>query len=65
MGPPGHCSREVGMKWRVVLELVGPDGVHEVGGCATSAEYAPRLLALLVHIVQAKLPNRDQTYYAK
>ena len=26
------------MKWRVVLELVGPDGVHEVGGCATNAE---------------------------
>ena len=35
MGPPGRCSREFGMKWRVMLELVGPDGtvgVHEVGG---------------------------------
>jgi hypothetical protein len=34
MGPPGRCSREFGMKWRVLLELVGPDGivgVHEVG----------------------------------
>jgi hypothetical protein len=33
MGPPGRCSREFGMKWRVMLELVGPDGtigVHEV-----------------------------------
>jgi hypothetical protein len=26
MGPPGRCSREFGMKWRVMLELVGPDG---------------------------------------
>jgi hypothetical protein len=25
MGPPGRCSREFGMKWRVMLELVGPD----------------------------------------
>jgi hypothetical protein len=21
------CSREFGMKWRVILELVGPDGI--------------------------------------
>ena len=33
------------MKWRVVLELSGPDGtvgVYEVGGRATVAEYAPQ-----------------------
>jgi hypothetical protein len=33
MGPSGRCSREFGMKWRVMLELIGPDGivgVHEV-----------------------------------
>jgi hypothetical protein len=32
--PLGCCNREFGMKWRVMLELVGPDGtvvVHEVG----------------------------------
>ena len=49
MGPPGRCSREFGMKWRVMLELVGPDGivgVHEVGGRAAVAEYAPRLIGL-------------------
>jgi hypothetical protein len=37
------------MKWRVMLELVGPDGivgVHEVGGRASVAEYAPRLIGL-------------------
>ena len=37
------------MKWRVMLELVGPDGivcVHEVGGRAAVAEYAPRLNGL-------------------
>src|ERR1700709_411259 len=69
MGPPGRCSREFGMKWRVMLELVGPDGtvgVHEVGGRAAVAEYAPRmtgltldegkhlLAALQVHLVQAQ-----------
>src|SRR5271168_5272337 len=69
MGPPGSCSREFGMKWRVMLELVGPDGivgVHEVGGRAAVAEYAPRLIgltleegkhllaALQVHLVQAQ-----------
>jgi hypothetical protein len=69
MGPPGRCSREFGMKWRVLLELVGPDGivgVHKVGGRAAVAEYAPRLLgltleegkhllaALQVHHVQAQ-----------
>ena len=46
MGPPGRCSREFGMKWRVMLELVGPDGivyVHEVGGRAAVAAYAPGL----------------------
>ena len=67
MGPPGRCSREFGMKWRVMLELVGPDGivcVHEVCGCAAVAEYAPRMIALeegkhllaalQVHLVQAQ-----------
>ncbi len=57
------------MKWRVVLELTGPDGsvrVHEVGGRATVAEYAPQTMgltlaegkrvlgALQVHLVQAQ-----------
>jgi hypothetical protein len=57
------------MKWRVMLELVGPDGivgVHEVGGRAAVAEYAPRLIGLTleegkhllaglqVHLVQAQ-----------
>ena len=57
------------MKWRVMLELVGPDGivcVHELGGRAAVAEYAPRLIgltleegkhllaALQVHLVQAQ-----------
>ena len=49
MGPPGRCSREFGMKWRVMLELVGPDGivgVHEVGGRAAVAEYAPQMIGL-------------------
>ena len=35
------------MKWRVMLELVGPGGVvgvHEVGGRAAVAEYTPRLI---------------------
>jgi hypothetical protein len=65
----GRCSREFGMKWRVMLELVGPDGivgVHEVGGRAAVPEYAPRLIgltleegkhllaALQVHLVQAQ-----------
>src|ERR1700710_225281 len=69
MGPPGCCSREFGMKWRVMLELVGPDGivgVHEVGGRAAVAEYAPQMIgltleegkhllaALQVHLVQAQ-----------
>ena len=68
MGPPGRCSREFGMKWRVMLELVGPDGivgVHEVGGRAAVAEYALQMIgltleegkhllaALQVHVVQA------------
>ena len=46
MGAPVRCSREFGMKWRVMLELVGPDGivgVHEVGGRAAVAAYAPGL----------------------
>ena len=37
------------MKWRVVLELTGPDGtvgIHEVSGGATVAEYAPRMIGL-------------------
>jgi hypothetical protein len=37
------------MKWRVVLELIGPDGtvdVREVGGGAAVAEYAPRMIGL-------------------
>jgi hypothetical protein len=46
MGQPGCCRREFGMKWRVTLELVGPDGivgVHEVGGRATVlGEAAPQ-----------------------
>ena len=49
MGPPGRCSREFGMKWRVMLELVGPDGtvgVHEVGGRAAVAEYVPHMIGL-------------------
>jgi hypothetical protein len=40
MGPPGGCRREFGMKWRVMLELIGPDGtvdVREVGGGAAVA----------------------------
>ena len=60
------------MKWRVMLELVGPDGivrVHEVGGRAAVAEYAPRLIgltleegkhllaALQVHLVQAQVED--------
>jgi hypothetical protein len=37
------------MKWRVMLELVGPDGtvgVHEVGGRAAVAEYVPQMIGL-------------------
>ena len=37
------------MKWRVVLELVGPDGtvvVHEVCGRAVVGEYVPRVVGL-------------------
>jgi hypothetical protein len=37
------------MKWRVVLELVGPDGtvvVHEIGGRAAVAEYALQMIGL-------------------
>jgi hypothetical protein len=37
------------MKWRVVLELTGPDGIvglHEVGGCAAVAEYVPQMIGL-------------------
>ncbi len=37
------------MKWWVMLELVGPDGivgVHEVGGRAAVAEYAPQMIGL-------------------
>src|ERR1700761_1182751 len=75
MGPPGRCSREFGMKWRVMLELIGPDGivgVHEVGGRAGVAEYAPRLIGLTlkegkhllatlqVHLVQAQAEDHSR-----
>ena len=49
MGPPGRCSRELGMKWWVVLELVGADetvGIHEISGGAAVAEYAPQMIGL-------------------
>jgi hypothetical protein len=49
MDPSGRCSRELGMKWRVTLDLVGPDGivgVHELGGRAAVAEYAPQMIGL-------------------
>jgi hypothetical protein len=69
---PVVVSREFGMKWRVMLELVGPDGVvgvHEVGGRAAVAEYAPQmfgltleegkhlLAALQVHLVRAQVED--------
>ncbi len=75
MGPPGRCSREFRMKWRVVLELTGPDGtvgVHEVCGRAAVAEYAPQtigltleegkqlLAALQVHLVQAQAEDQSR-----
>ena len=75
MGPPGRCSREFGMKWRVMLELVGPDGIvcaHEVGGRAAVAEYAPQMIgltleegkhllaALQVHLVQAQAEDHSR-----
>jgi hypothetical protein len=75
MGPPGRCSREFGMKWRVMLELVGPDGtvgVHEVGGRAAVAEYVPQMIgltleeakhllaALQVHLVQAQAEDHSR-----
>jgi hypothetical protein len=75
MGPPGRYSREFGMKWRVMLELVGSDGivgVHEVGARAAVAEYAPRLIgltlaegkhllaALQVHLVQAQAEDHSR-----
>jgi hypothetical protein len=75
MGPPGRCSREFGMKWRVMLELVGPDGivcVHEVCGRAAVAEYAPQMIglsleegkhllaALQVHLVQAQAEDHSR-----
>ncbi len=75
MGPSGCCSREFGMKWRVMLELVGPDGivgVHELGGRAAVAEYAPQLIgltleegkhllaALQVHLVQAQVADHSR-----
>lgn len=37
------------MKWRVVLELTGPDKtvrIHEVDGRAAVAEYAPPMVGL-------------------
>ena len=57
------------MKWRVVLELTGPDGtvgIHEVSGGAAVVEYAPRMIGLTLadgkhmlatvqrHLVQAQ-----------
>jgi hypothetical protein len=69
MGQLGHDDWEFGMKWRVVLELVGADGtvgVHEVSGGAAVAEYAPRMIGLTLaegkhmlaavqhHLVQAQ-----------
>jgi hypothetical protein len=64
MGPPGRYSREVGMKWRVMLELIGPDGivgVHEVGGRAAVAEHAPRSIGLTLeegkHLLPAQRPR--------
>jgi hypothetical protein len=62
------------MKWRVILELVGSDGivgVHEVGGRAAAAEYAPQMIgltleegkhllaALQVHLVQAQAEDHS------
>ena len=73
MGTAGCCSREFAMKWRVMVELVGPDGivgVHKVGGCAAVAEYAPQMIGLTlaeskhllatlqVHLVQAQAEDR-------
>jgi hypothetical protein len=49
MGRPVFADRECGMKWRVVLELVGADGtvrIHEVSGAPVVAEYAPRMIGL-------------------
>src|ERR1700727_2978756 len=75
MGPPGRCSRECRMRWRVVLELTGPDGtvgVHEAGGCAAVAEYAPQtigltlekgkqlLAALQVRLIQAQAEDHSR-----
>jgi len=63
------------MKWRVMLELIGPDGtvvVHEVGGRAAVAEYAPRMIgltqeegkhllaALQVHLVRAQAEDHSR-----
>ena len=63
------------MKWRVMLELVGPDGIvcgHEVCGCAAVAEYAPQMIgltleegkhllaALQVHLVQAQAEDHSR-----
>jgi hypothetical protein len=56
MGPPGRCSRDFGMKWRAMWELVGSDGtvgVQEVGGRAAVAEYAPWLIGLTLGEGQA------------
>jgi hypothetical protein len=49
MGRPGVLRVLFGMKWRVVLELVGADGpvgVHEVSGRAAVAGYEPRMIGL-------------------
>jgi hypothetical protein len=37
---PGRCSRDFGMKCRVMLELVGPDGIVATGcGLLKAAEF--------------------------
>jgi hypothetical protein len=65
------------VKWRVMLELVGPDGivgVLEVGGRAAVAEYAPRLIwltleegkhllaALQVHLIQTQAEDHSHRW---
>jgi hypothetical protein len=47
--PYGRGNREGGMKWRIVVELIGADGtigVHEVGGGDAPDEYSPRTIGL-------------------
>ena len=54
------------MKWRVVLELTGPDGtvgIHEVSGGATVAEYAPRTIGLT--LAEGKLMLAQVLHHAQ